>query len=314
MNSRRLRASTCLPSRVAAADLARWKGWLADSPCAFLSPSFAQAVEGARGGVRVCLIYEGSELAAVFPYQFIEGLSGRVGGAERVGGHLSDACGVVARPGFRIAPGALVTLAGIAGFEFSHLPASQLAFGLDGERPEVAHRIELPLGGRQYWADLAARDKKFTSDTDRRVRKLVNEIGPLTLRLHDGSSAALDHLVARKRERYRITGVADALGADWTRRLLAGLAPSAEDDCRGLCSTLHAGDTWVASHFGLLAYGTLHYWFPVYNDDLHRYAPGRQLMRALFDADDQSTVRVIDRGAGDTQAKRDFSKRHIPSV
>jgi CelD/BcsL family acetyltransferase involved in cellulose biosynthesis len=52
---------------------------------------------------------------------------------------------------------------------------------------------------------------------------------------------------------------------------------------------------------------TLHYWFPVYNPELHAYAPGRILLKAIVDASSENGVQVIDRGAGDSPSKRDFS-------
>ena len=72
-------------------------------------------------------------------------------------------------------------------------------------------------------------------------------------------------------------------------------------------STLYAGETWIASHFGLACNKTLHYWFPAYNPELRSLSPGRLLLKSIIDASDKAGLVRIDRGAGDTVAKRDFS-------
>jgi CelD/BcsL family acetyltransferase involved in cellulose biosynthesis len=65
----------------------------------------------------------------------------------------------------------------------------------------------------------------------------------------------------------------------------------------------------VAAHFGLRCHETLHYWFPVYDPAYSTYAPGRILFRHVLEAIVQRGVTLIDRGEGDTQAKRDFANR-----
>jgi CelD/BcsL family acetyltransferase involved in cellulose biosynthesis len=63
----------------------------------------------------------------------------------------------------------------------------------------------------------------------------------------------------------------------------------------------------VASHFGLKCIRTLHYWFPAYNPEFSSYSPGRLLLKQIIQAGDQHGVSRIDRGTGDTPAKRDFA-------
>jgi CelD/BcsL family acetyltransferase involved in cellulose biosynthesis len=84
-----------------------------------------------------------------------------------------------------------------------------------------------------------------------------------------------------------------------------------DPDCRATLSTLHAGDRWIGSHFGLMHGSTLHYWFPVYNPQMRNFGPGRLLIKAIIDASIENGVTRIDRGAGDSQAKLDFeTSRH----
>src|SRR5262249_32835188 len=108
---------------------------------------------------------------------------------------------------------------------------------------------------------------------------------------------------ARKRRQYRTTGVPDALASDWKRALLLELAQSRDSDCSGILCELYAGETWAASHFGLRSRTTLHYWFPVYNVELAKFAPGHCLIGQIIDESATNGIRVIDRGEGDHSHK-----------
>lgn len=70
---------------------------------------------------------------------------------------------------------------------------------------------------------------------------------------------------------------------------------------------LSAGERLLASHLGLFHNGVLNYWFPVYDFEARRVSPGRLLMWHTLQQADAIGLRFIDRGAGDSEAKRDFS-------
>jgi CelD/BcsL family acetyltransferase involved in cellulose biosynthesis len=114
-------------------------------------------------------------------------------------------------------------------------------------------------------------------------------------------------LITDKRAQYRRTQVADVLSEKRTQDILHALGRTRDVQCSGIVSTLHAGDTWVASHFGLRCGSTLHYWFPVYNPVLKAFAPGRILLKQIIHSAQANGLERIDRGAGDSVAKRDFS-------
>jgi CelD/BcsL family acetyltransferase involved in cellulose biosynthesis len=99
----------------------------------------------------------------------------------------------------------------------------------------------------------------------------------------------------------------DVLRPKWKRDILHALCGTRDEQCRGTVSTLYAGDTWVASHFGLRSGSALHYWFPVYNPELKALAPGRILLKQIILGAQPLGLERIDRGAGDSVAKRDFS-------
>jgi CelD/BcsL family acetyltransferase involved in cellulose biosynthesis len=199
-------------------------------------------------------------------------------------------------------------LCGLKSLAFTHLDESQLKNGLIGERPEVGHRIDFPQGGEAFWEDRASADKKFTSDTERRERKLIREHGPMRFMFsEENAKRSLDELIARKRAQYQRTQVADVLSEKRSRDILHALCGTRDEQCSGVVSTLYAGDIWVASHFGLRCGSTLHYWFPVYNPELKAFAPGRILLKQIILGTQSHGLERIDRGAGDSVAKRDFA-------
>jgi CelD/BcsL family acetyltransferase involved in cellulose biosynthesis len=296
-----------VPARdLAASDMAAWRAMIAANPALdnpFFAPDFTVAVSQAREDVYVAAIRDRGLPLAYLPFQFAGPWQRRAGAAERVGGHLSDFCGVISGPDLRLTPAELLHLAQINAFTFSHLCAEQ-ADMLGGEKPVDGLRANLGSGWNDYWTARRAAEKAFTADTDRSRRKIAETLGELRFTFNESDPGALEHLIAIKRAQYAKTGVADALAAPWTRTLLGALSRSRAIHCTGVVSTLYAGDTWVASHFGISSPRTLHYWFPVYNPELSRFSPGRLLLRAILEAAAGRRIATVDFGAGDAAYKR----------
>jgi len=277
-----------------------------DTP--FLSFSYVLTASRALRNVRICVIERAGQVVAFFPFQFPDLGHRLLGFGQRVGGELSDYFGMIAAEGIHIPPDRLLRLAGLNALLFTHLDETQARCGLTGTQPQTGLLIDLSLGGEAYWSALKRTDKRFVADTERRERKLIEAHGPLRFSFrHENPGAELDRLIARKREQYGRTGVEDALGDERSRRFLRLLAEGDDPLCRGIVSTLHAGDTWVASHFGLMHRDTLHFWFPVYNPELQQFSPGRVMVTSIIKRADELGIRRIDRGVGDSPAKRDFA-------
>lgn len=233
---------------------------------------------------------------AYFPFQFGGPWQRRAGAAERVGAHLADYCGVIAALDVQIIPADLLRLADLNAFSFSRLPPAQAKM-LEGDRPEAGLRADLSGGWKTYWAARAAADGAFVADTEHSARKIVDAHGTLRFTYDDRDPGAFARLIAAKRAGYIKTG-AGVLEAPWTLRLLEALWETRGIHCAGIVSTLFAGDTWVAAHFGLASARTLHSWLPVYNPELARFSPGRLLLRALLEAAAARRMRTVDFGAG----------------
>jgi CelD/BcsL family acetyltransferase involved in cellulose biosynthesis len=297
-----------LPAALSPEDQKAWAGFLAPQPVAFLSYSYTQTLALCLPFVRVCRITQGHRTLAFFPFQYRSAVHEAVGIGERLGGELSDYFGLIAEPGFRIETEELLRLSGLKSLYFSHLDEKQVENGLVGTKPELGHRIDFPQGGEAFWENIRRTDKKFTSDTERRERKLIREYGSVRFVFSESDSDhALRELVANKRAQYDRTGFSDVLSERQTQSILYALYRTRDTQCSGVMSTLYAGNTWVASHFGLRCGSTLHYWFPVYNPILKAFAPGRILLKQIIQSSQVNGLTCIDRGAGDSVAKRDLS-------
>ena len=276
---------------------------------AFLSPTYAEAVNETLGPVDVLLCWHADELVGVMPLQRATGWLGRLGMREPVGRHMTDYFGLLARPGVKLDWAELLRAARVPCLYFTHLDESQAAHGLTGDSPRKGLRTRIhPDGGDAHWEWLRTQDKKLVSDTERRERKLVAEHGVIRFEMQSSTlDQDLDCLVALKNAQYQRTGHdGGALLDPANARLLAYLVKAADPDCQPLLSVLHCGAQWVAGHFGLQCGPLLHYWFPVYDSRYSAYSPGRILYRHILLGAQARGIDCIDRGEGDSAAKRDF--------
>jgi CelD/BcsL family acetyltransferase involved in cellulose biosynthesis len=306
-----LSATVKLPSQLNAAETAAWYDFMSATPelgRGFLSPRFARACEQAHGRARVAVLRDGAGLAAFLPFQFRSAGHATFGAAEPIGGGLADHAGIVARPGLAIVPSALLRLIGLGSLFVPQLSPGQARFGLSSMPARIGHLIDLSQGPEAYFGALAKRDKAFFQDTERRARRLEKELGAVTFSVTpDPPAAAVEAVIAAKRSQFDRTGVGDPLAPEDSRRLLLALARDGGADCRVVISRLAAGERVLAQHLGLLHGQTLSYWFPVYDPDARRVSPGRMLLWHTIRASAVHGITLIDRGGGDSQAKRDFS-------
>ncbi len=200
-----------------------------------------------------------------------------LGAAERVGEEMTDSFGLIAEPDLRVGVPTLLRLTGLWHLNFTHLAESQGSLGLKGENPQTGFLINFE-SGRSHWEELRITNRKYVNETERKERQIQATHGPLRFCWSEEDwEQPLRILIERKSQQYIKTGKDDWLAVRWKQKLLEVLAASKEETCQGVMSTLHAGDTWVASHFGLRCCGVLHYWFPVYNPEMSSFGPGHLL-------------------------------------
>lgn len=294
-------------------DVVAWEKLLAEAATggAFFSPSYAQAVRATLGvDIRVILLRRGRKLVGVMPLQRAGGWLGRWGLHEPIGGVMTDYVGLIAAPDVQTSWPALLRGGRVACLYFTHLDETQQRHGLSGHAPHKGLRTVIHAdGGAAHWQCLRVQDKKLVGDTERRERKLVQDYGALTFRLRsDRPREDLEELIRLKRAQYLRTGhpgapLFDERYVGLLQHLLDNPSPSMDP----MLSTLTIDTRLVAAHLGMVANGVLHYWFPVYDEIFAAYSPGRILFRQVLLAARGQGIRTIDRGEGDTQAKRDFA-------
>lgn len=303
------------PSALSPQEIAAWHGFMAATPAlsrAFLAPGFARACETALYRARVAVLRDADGPCAFLPFQFASTAHRLCGAAEPIGGGMADHAGIVARPGFRIAPEALLRRCGLGALYMRQLSPGQGAFGLAAEDRAVGHVIDLSDGPEAYLAGLAARDRAFVQDTERRARRLEKEYGPVAHSLtFEPPEAEVASLIEAKRAQYERTEVGDPLADPLHRRLMHVLAAQGDAHCRAALFRLTAGGTVIARHLGLMHGGVLSYWFPVYAPEARRVSPGRMLLWQTIRHAQAHGITLIDRGGGDSEAKRDFSTGQV---
>lgn len=272
----------------------------------FFSSAFSRAVaQAAPDDCYVTLVRNADRITGIFPYQFVRR---RLGDAGRIGLHLSDYNGILIRKDSDWNINQLLRASKVNGYSFDHLHESQKRYGLPGEFVRKACRINLTGGIGQYWADMETSNKRLLKDTRRRKKKFEGLCGEYRFRPAVDSFERLSLCLEMKREQYRKTGVNDVLSEPWTTDALRNLFSLKGGFARAVLSEISTVDGQVvAMHFGLLANGILHYWFPVYNAQFSEFAPGRLLLSEIIDAAESMGIQEIDRGMGVGKYKTVFA-------
>ncbi len=303
------------PSALGARETETWQQMLTGSRSlqrAFLTPGFALACERATGRAYVAVLHDGSAIRGFLPFQFKTVWHERMRLAERIGGGLSDATGLVAWPDLRITAASLVRLAGLASLFVSDLVEGQDQFGLDAEWSQTCYLTDLAAGPDAYFGDLLARNRDLVRDTERRERKAQKSYGPLSFDTIDHIPAdALASLIEAKAQQYRRTQVPNPFDRPRPLRLIEALNGAPAAQCRLVLARLRAGGRVVAQHLGLQYNDVLSWWFPAYDPDAQGVSPGRLLLWYIIRHAMDDGIRLIDYGEGEAQYKRQFSTRSI---
>ncbi len=221
---------------------------------------------------------------------------------------MSDNAGLIAWPDFRIDSSSLLRLSGLASLHLSHLMEGQDMLGLTINWSQISYLSDLGTGPEAYFADLAAGNRDLVRDTERRVRKVTKDYGPLVLYSGDRiPDTALAATISAKRLQYRRTQVGDPFDSPLPLRLIEAINDTPTPECRLVLARLEAGGRPLAQHLGLQHNGVLSWWFPVYDPDVQAVSPGRLLLWFIIRQAADDGIRLIDFGEGEAQYKRQFS-------
>lgn len=294
------------PSELRPADWQAWNAIRAAQPACF-SPYFAaeftQAVTAVRDDVRIARLGSARNPTGFFPFQV-----NRLGFAQPIGGRFSDDHGPILAPGHAVTPQALIQGAGLVSWSFSHVPADLTEFPVPGT-PVLARYLDLSHGFAAYCAERKAAGSDIGDDLVKSARRMSRQLGGFRFEWHTSDARVFEQLITWKRDQYRVTGYTDVLAVDWSRRLLAQIASTQTDHFQGLLSALWipdpiaGGERLAAIHLGLLSGTTLHSWFPAYDPELSKFAPGHALLGQLAQAATSHGVTRIRLGTGDEEYK-----------
>lgn len=306
-----IHAEIVRPSELGPAELDEWSQIQLKSPelqRAFLSPTFALACERAYGRAYVAVLIDDiGDVHGFLPFQFRSAWHEGLRLAERIGGGMSDAAGVIAAPGISISAPILLRLARLSSLDISHIVPGQERLGLDADWSQIDYLTELQDGPDAFFATLLQRERALVRDTERQSRRAESSLGPLRLtRTRSGnvSRHMVAELVVQKRQQYLRTGVPDPLASPTNRRLIEAMAEMPAPDCDLAMERLFSGERLVAQHLGVQYRDVLSYWFPAYDHTFHNLSPGRLLLWHTIRQAPEAGITLIDYGAGDAEYKR----------
>lgn len=293
------------PQDLSASDIARWRELQAASHylrSPFYSYEFARAIADARGDVTIAVMRRGREIIGFFPFHRLSG-----GVAKPVGGPISDYQGPVLAPDVEVDGPELLRACGLSAYDFNHAPCAISALRSGAVHFSQSPYIDLRGGYATYIANRPKAGRHAVKETERRMRRVTEEVGELRFELHDDAEAVWPALVAMKNASYERIGVVSGLGIGWIDRALARLRSVGDGECRGLVSTLYAGDRLIAAHMGMRTATTLCWWFNTYDYELRNRAPGLILLLKAIERAAAEGIEVIDFGRGDEPYKLAFA-------
>jgi CelD/BcsL family acetyltransferase involved in cellulose biosynthesis len=302
------------PGELSAADRAAWtalqsKAHLQGSPGLanpFLSPEFALAVGRYRRGVRIAVVRERGEPAAFFPFQRTAAGVGRA-----VGLGISDAQGLVHRPGFTWDARELLRACGLAVWEFDHLVEEQGPFETGASRGFASPVLDVDQGYETYLAQLRKRSPKFTRTTLAKERRLHRAASEVRYVHDERDPAVLRTLMGWKSAQYRRTGRSDRFAHEWISGIVRQLFHTRSESFAGILSVLYADGKPVAAHFGLRTERVLACWFPAYDPEYATYSPGLILHLRMAEAAAADGIAYLDLGRGHKEYKDSLKTREL---
>ena len=286
-------------------DLALWSDVRVQKqqfPSPFLAHEFCRAVNAAAGEVFVASLGKGAD-RAFLPFQR-RAYMPSIG--DKVGHHMSDVCGIVGASTGHYER-SILSAADLSVFCFDHW--LQPGCPISSDRIVESQGIKVSLDSAEsYFSSLRTSDRKFFNEVHRLEAQLVEKYGALRFEWHSlNAHAELERLIAAKRKQYFQSNAIDALASSWSRNLMNALLTTRSKDFEAIMSTIHCGDDWIASHFGLRYRDVLHIWFPVYNEEFRRFGPGHILLFKILAHGSSIGIRVFDFGMGVSSYKKKYA-------
>jgi len=283
-------------------DLAAWRSLRAAdarlaSPC--FHPSFAAAVDAVGLPVSVAVARRDGIPVYLLPFHRERRMLRPVGwpGAD-FQGPIAD------RSAPSIDPLDVVRAAGARALAFDHVVDGAVGFDRWVEERHESPFVDVTGGLDGYLERASNGGRSDMKRTRQRLNQVTKQVGPVRYEADSTDHGLLDALIALKRRQYVATGARDHFATPAHVELMHRLLDRRGHEFAGVLSGLYAGDRLVAAHFGIRSDGVLNWWFPVYDPEYGRLAPGWLLLRKVVEHSPDLALERIDLGRGDSQYKR----------
>ncbi len=147
------------------------------------------------------------------------------------------------------------------------------------------------------------RPKIKANDSARQIRRITKDLGPLSFIFDDQRPEVFDAVVRWKSAQYISTGVGDMFARPANVELFRALQAKKAV----VVSSLTAGSTLVAAHFGSLTDERMTWWIPAYDPTYSKYSPGRLMLEKLLEESHRSKHLEFDFLIGDEGYKFNFA-------
>lgn len=307
-----LSIDVCLPSELDESSISLWREFQrshSELANPFLSPEFTVLYGRRRPQARVAVIKDAGQVVGFFPHE-----RHRFGVGRGLGYGITDAQGVIHRPGIEWSSHDLVAACGLGVFEFDHLVGYQ---GQQIEKNVVlapSPVVDVSVGCWDSWLDAKRSSNWKRINTGlQKSRKMGREVGELRFEQHTMDPRVLETLMSWKSAQYRRTSRPDRFAKSWMRQLVQDVALTQGEHFSSQLSVLYAGDRLVHVDLSLQANGILAGWFPAYDVDLSHYSPGFVGMLELVkSATLDERITQLDMGKGEAPYKESLkSSEHM---
>jgi CelD/BcsL family acetyltransferase involved in cellulose biosynthesis len=264
----------------------------------FLRPEYVIAVGRARANVEIAVLKTAGEYVGFFPFE-----RGSSGLGRAVGQTMCDGVGIVTAALVPVNIDEVLRACSLSEWRFEHLNPSQLPFQPYHSYLSPAAYIDISEGFDVYRDDKAAAGSKAIQQSERKLRKMSRELGPVRLELDTADPQALEKLLTFKSAQMARKKYPDVFQEPWLKDVLQSLCGTHVDGFSGLLSTLYAGDRIVAVHVGLQSHGLFTSWIPAYDMTLANYSPGLIMHVEIAKRAPDLGINRIDLGRGINQLK-----------
>jgi CelD/BcsL family acetyltransferase involved in cellulose biosynthesis len=299
-----VKGEICRPNELGAAELELWHTYQRADPhfaSPFLTPEFALAVDVARSDARIIVVSDGPQVVGFLPYTVGPG---RIG--QPIAPGMCDAQALIHVETDPVGLQDVITSAGLIGWRFDHLVASQAPSG----QPWIgcdSWIADLRPGLSSYLEWLHLERGRNLSEWQRKLRRVRRSHEFVQLLFDVPDIDRWQTLIRLKRQQYVKNGWQDVFAKKWVIALLETLESTRTPDLTGTVSSLVADGRVVSVEFGLLSRDAYSVWFSAYEPEYAADSPGALLTYHIIESCGERGIGYVDFGKGLNEQKRRFS-------